>query len=89
MKRSELNNFINRFVAVKLFDSSTYIGYLHQTGSEEFKDDPNLYLPKNRYVLLDDTNAICSCVFCASHVKKLIQGGIINENNESKSNLDA
>lgn len=71
MKRDKLEQYLGTEVAVTLFDHSVYEGTLRKTASEEYKDDPNLYIPKNSYFLTDDNGDVCSCIFKCSHVTKL------------------
>lgn len=40
---------------------------LHKTGEEQFKNDPNLYLPKRLYFCVNPQ----SCLFRSSHVRKI------------------
>ena len=51
MKRSELEKHIGKSVEVKLFDGDTMQGVLRKTGTEEVKNDPNLYLKGGYYFL--------------------------------------
>lgn len=44
MKRSELEKHIGESVEVKLFDGDTMQGVLRKTGTEEVRNNPNLYL---------------------------------------------
>lgn len=73
MKRDELEKYIGREVRVTLFDKSVYEGYLFKTGMEEFKDNPNLYIPNKYYFLMKLPFAPfeSSCLFRSSHVIKL------------------
>lgn len=66
MKRSELEMHLGKTVTITLFDNDVITGVLHKTGEEQFKHDPNLYLPKNWYFLFPQ-----SCLFKCSHVKRL------------------
>ncbi|MEF9892625.1 MAG: hypothetical protein RR738_04785 [Anaerorhabdus sp.] len=70
MKRDILDELIGMVVTVVLFDGDEITGELHKTGEEIFKDNPNLYIPKNRYVLIEHFGKH-SCVFRSSHVTKL------------------
>lgn len=67
MKRSELEQYLGKTVTITLFDNDIIAGELHKTGEEMFKNDPNLYMPQNRYFLINPQ----SCLFRSSHVKKL------------------
>lgn len=52
MKRSELEKYLGKTVTITLFDNDVITGVLHKTGEEQFKYDPNLYIPKNCYFVL-------------------------------------
>lgn len=69
MKRSELEKYLGKKVIITLFDNEIITGVLHKTGEEQFKYDPNLYIPKKCYFLLPQT-----VIFKCSHVKKLKEG---------------
>ncbi len=67
MKRSDLEKYLGQKVKITLFDGDVIHGELHKTGEEQFKNDPNLYLPHNKYFLINPQ----SCVFRCSHIKRL------------------
>ena len=71
MKRAELEKFLGKKVEVKLFDDDVIQGVLHKTGEEMFKNNLNLYIPKNRYFLTNDNDECISYLFRSSHVKKI------------------
>lgn len=75
MKRTNFETYLGKFVEVKLFDGEIIRGRLRKTQDEMFKNDANLYLPKNRYFVTGSTNSkICiSCLFRSSHVKEIIE----------------
>lgn len=75
MERTDLENYLGEFVEVKLFDGETIKGCLRKTHDEIFKNDPNLYIPKNRYFITENSESkICiSCTFRTSHVKRVIK----------------
>lgn len=52
MKRSELEKYIGESVEVKLFDGDTMQGVLRKTGTEEVRNNPNLYLKRGYYFYL-------------------------------------
>lgn len=66
MKRSELEKYLGKKVTIKLFNNEIITGVLHKTGEEQFKHEPNLYIPENCYFLLPQ-----SVIFKCSHVRKL------------------
>ena len=47
MTRAKLEKYIGKRVEAALFDGDVVRGFLHRTGEERFKNDLNLYLPKN------------------------------------------
>ncbi len=67
MKRSDFEKYLGKKVQITLFDNEIIQGELHKTGEEQFKNEPNLYLPQKRYFLINPQ----SCLFRCSHVKKL------------------
>lgn len=72
MNRQYIEVFLDKLVEIKLFDGKIIRGYLHKTGEEIFKNDPNLYIPRKYYVLLDGyNNDIYNLVFRSSHIKKI------------------
>lgn len=71
MTREQLEKYLNEKVKVKLFDGDVIEGYLRKTGEEDFKDNPNLFIPKNYYFLVDDNLNCISYLFRSSHVKKI------------------
>lgn len=68
MKREQLDNHLKERIQVQLFDGTSYTGYLRKTGDKDFENNPNLYIPRNCYVLVNDKLECVSCVFKASHV---------------------
>ena len=67
MKRSDLEHYLGKVVTITLFDNEVVTGELHKTGEGQFKNDPNLYIPRKLYFLINPQ----SCLFRCSHVKKL------------------
>lgn len=70
MKRSDLEQHLGKTVTITLFDNEVITGELHKSGEEIFRNNPNLYIPKERYFLINPQ----SCMFRSSHVKKLKEG---------------
>lgn len=65
MKRSELEKHIGESVEVKLFDGDTMQGVLRKTGTEEVRNNPNLYLKGGYYFLSHKDTYVCkSCLKC-------------------------
>lgn len=71
MTREQLEKYLNEKVRVKLFDGEIIEGHLRKTGEEDFKNNPNLYLPKNYYFLTDGGLNCISSLFKVSHVIKI------------------
>ena len=73
MKRSELEKHLGERVVITLISGEIIFGYLRKTGDEMFKDNPDLYLPVNRYFMSDgpESKRCLSFLFRSSHVKKL------------------
>lgn len=79
MNRTELEKHLGEYVDIKIFDGSVYRGTLRKTGTEEVKNDPNLYLKSNYYFLAHKGTYIAnSCLFRVSHIRslKVLNGGI-------------
>lgn len=73
MKRENLEQYLNNKVSIVLFDGKTITGTLKKSGTKEFKDNQNLYLPQKYYFLTNivDSFLQTSCLFRSSHVKSL------------------
>ena len=73
MKRELLEKYLNKMVRLTMYDNVILQGCLRKTNDEMFKHDLNLYLPKKRYFLTEDSESkICiSYQFKTSYVKKL------------------
>lgn len=71
MNREQFEKYLNEKVKIKLFNGDVFEGYLRKTGEDDFKNNPNLYIPKNRYFLTDDSLNCISCLFRVSHVVKV------------------
>ena len=71
MKRNQLEKYLREKVKVRLFDDDEIEGILRKTGGDDFKNNPNLFIPKNYYFLADDNLNCISYLFRSSHVKKI------------------
>ena len=71
MTREQLEKYLNEKVKVKLFDGDVIEGYLRKTGDDDFKNNPNLFIPKNYYFLTDGSLNCISCLFRVSHIVKI------------------
>lgn len=80
MTRSELENHLGEYVKITLFDNEVLFGYLTKTQDERFKNQPNLYIPHNRYFLTANKKSLnCeTCLFKVSHIKKFVALNKIN-----------
>lgn len=67
MNRDKLEKHLGKNVEITLFNGDVIKGELHKTGEEAFKNEPNLYIPRKYYFLVNPQ----SCIFRCSHVKKL------------------
>ena len=68
INRKIVESYLGKRVEIKLFNGIVCKGELHKTGEEEFKGDPNLFIPKNYYFTYNPHN---NCVFRSSHIKKI------------------
>ena len=71
MNRVEFEEYLGKRVSLKLFDNTLCEGFLRRTGDECFKNNPNLYIPRNKYDLVDENFNSLSCIFRVSHIKKI------------------
>ncbi len=71
MTKEQLEKYLNQKVKIELFDGDKIEGYLRKTGESDFKNNPNLYIPKNYYFLTDGSLNTVSCLFRVSHVVKI------------------
>ena len=71
MKREQLEKYLKEKVKIILFDGDELEGYLRKTGDDDFKDNPNLYIPQNYYFMVNDELDCISYLFRSSHVKKI------------------
>lgn len=71
MNKRNLEEYLGRKIMVQLFDNEVITGYLRKTGDEAFKNNPNLYIPKNYYFLTKTKESTVSetCLFRVSHIK--------------------
>ena len=71
MKREQLEKYLKEKVKIILFDGDEIEGILRKTGDDDFKDNPNLYIPQNYYFLVDDNLNCISYLFRVSHIVKI------------------
>ncbi len=73
MTRTELEKYLGKNVKITLFDGDIIKGVLHKTGEEKFKDEPNLYIPRNYYFCTARglQKPIACLLFRVSHIKSL------------------
>lgn len=73
MLREKLEKYLGNHIGIRLFNGNVYNGYLCKSGNKErFPNDPNLYIPKNYYFLIDENDNVTSCLFRCSHVTRLL-----------------
>ena len=74
MLRAKLEKYLEKRISIRLFDGNVYSGYLYKSGNKErFPNDPNLYVPRNYYFLVDENDKLTSCLFRSSHVVRLLE----------------
>lgn len=72
MTRTELEQHLGKRVKITLFDETVIDGFLHKTGEESFKNEPNLYVPRNYYFCTASQSQVpISYIFKVSHIKEL------------------
>lgn len=72
MTRAELEKHLGNRVKITVFNGTVIEGYLHKTGEESFKNDANLYIPRNLYFCTArQSQKVISCLFKVSHIKNL------------------
>ncbi len=71
MTREALEKCLGQKVEIKIFDKTIFKGILHKTGEEMFKDNANLYIPRNYYFCTDNNGECISCLFRVSHIRNL------------------
>ena len=81
MIRTEFEKYLGQNVEIDIFDGTIIQGILHKTGEEIFKNNANLYIPRNYYFCVDDNGESVACLFRVSHVKKLQEWTVNNVDN--------
>lgn len=76
INREIVESYLGQKVEVKLFNGDIFIGELHKTGEEVYKNNPNLYIPRKYYfvenkLLKDNFGYSHSCLFRSSHIRKI------------------
>ena len=73
MLKAKFEQYLGKCISIRLFNGDVYSGYLYKTGDKErFPNDPNLYIPRNYYFLVDENDNVTSCLFRCSHVVRLL-----------------
>ena len=68
MTRKVVETFLGKRVEIELDRHIIIIrGIFHKTGEEQFKNNPNLYIPKNYYFCEEEDWLI----FRSSHIRKI------------------
>lgn len=75
MTRTELEKYLGQKVEIKIYSDEIFKGILHKTREEMFKNNLDLYLPKNYYFCTNNNGECISCLFRVSHVKKIARMG--------------
>lgn len=68
MQRQELEKYLGKTVEITLFDGDILKGELHKTGEEQYENNPDLYLPRDYYFVVDTEP---DTIFRSSHVTKI------------------
>lgn len=71
MTRKQLEKYLGIKVKVGFSDGDEFEGYLRKTGENDFKNIPNLYIPRNYYFITNSNLECISYLFRSSHVKKI------------------
>ena len=76
MKKSKIEEYLNKQVSIKLFDNETLTVTLRKTGEENIKNISELYLKKNYYFIAynccgNSSSLNTTYLFRATHVKSL------------------
>lgn len=66
MSRKVVETFLGKRVQIEL-DGNIIRGVFHKTGEERFKNNPNLYIPKN-YYFCEEADWL---IFRSSHIRKI------------------
>lgn len=70
MTRTEFEKYLGQNVEIDILDGTIIRGILHKTGEEIFKNDANLYIPRNYYFCTNNNGECISSLFRVSHVRK-------------------
>ncbi|MDD3122660.1 MAG: hypothetical protein PHC62_03970 [Candidatus Izemoplasmatales bacterium] len=65
--KKQLEKYLGKIVKITIFTNEVICGELHQTGEEQFKNNPSLYYRMGYYFLINPQ----SFLFRISHVKKV------------------
>lgn len=71
INREIIESYLGKKVEVRLPYGDVVVGVLHKTGEEEFKDNQNLYIPKNYYFVIYPFSEEHSFLFRSSHIRKI------------------
>ena len=66
--KKDLEQYLGKQVVITLYNDYVLTGELHKTGEEIFKGEPNLYIPREYYVILP---IVVSAIFRVSHIKEI------------------
>ena len=72
MKKDYVESFLGKNVEITLFDGEVIKGEFHKSREERFKNNPDLFLPNNRYFTIKPKTSLSnSCMFRSSHITKI------------------
>lgn len=71
INRQIAESYLGQKVEVKLFNGEIVVGELHKTREEQYKNNPNLYIPKNYYFVEYPFSFDHSFLFRSSHIRKI------------------
>lgn len=82
MTREALEKYLGQKVEIEIFDKTICKGILHKTSEEMFKNNANLYTPRNYYFCTNNNGECVSCLFRVSHIKKIAR--MDGDNNDTQ-----
>ena len=75
MRKAEFEQkYLGKKVQIELFDGHVFSGFLQKTGDERFKNNPDLYLRRGYYCLIETLESqynVDFIIFRFSHVHKI------------------
>lgn len=71
INREIVESYLGQKVEIKLPYGDVVIGVMHKTGEELYKNNPNLYMPKNYYFVEFPYIKEHSWLFRSSHIRSI------------------